>query len=68
MGEEMSEEKLYLCLERQTHPSWMRFKCQKPSQEEHPKERGKPVRVWVRIDDVECDVECVGPRKDEAVG
>jgi hypothetical protein len=54
----MSEERLYLCLERQNHPSWMRSKCQIPSQREHLKERGTPLRVLLRIDDVANDVEC----------
>jgi hypothetical protein len=49
----MSEERLYLCLERQTHPSWMRSKCQIPSKGENLKERGAPLRVLVRIGDMD---------------
>ena len=49
----MNEERIYLCLERQTHPSWMRFKCQIPIKGENLKEGGAPLRVLAWIGEVE---------------
>jgi len=54
----MSEERFYLCLERQAHPSWMRSKCQIPSKGENLKEGGAPLRVWAWVGDVARELEC----------
>ena len=55
-------------MERQSDPSWMSVKCQTPDNIEDLKERGTPLRVWVRIGDVECEVECGTKLNGEVVG
>jgi hypothetical protein len=41
-GDEMSEERLYLYLKRQSEGTWMDAKCCKPSKGENLKEGGAP--------------------------